>query len=233
MRHMTRTMALVVALTTSALSATAISAEVKVEPKTDDQKALYAMGYIIGGNLSGFNLSAEDLKFIEAGLSDKILQKNTSFDAASANALIQALQTQRLQAGITKARAAGDAYLLKAAAVKGATKLPSGLVIQTINEGSGATPTAADTVKVHYTGTLIDGKKFDSSVDRGAPASFPLNGVIPCWTEGVQQIKVGGKAKLTCPADLAYGDRPSPEIPAGSTLVFDVELLEIVKDAKP
>ena len=91
-------------------------------------------------------------------------------------------------------------------------------------------PTAADTVKVHYHGTLIDGSVFDSSVDRGTPATFPLNGVIKCWTEGLQKIKVGGKARLVCPADVAYGDRGSPpKIKPGSTLVFEVELLEIVK----
>lgn len=91
-------------------------------------------------------------------------------------------------------------------------------------------PTAADTVKVHYHGTLIDGSVFDSSVDRDIPATFPMNGVIKCWTEGLQKIKVGGKARLVCPADVAYGDRGSPpKIKPGSTLVFEVELLEIVK----
>ena len=93
---------------------------------------------------------------------------------------------------------------------------------------TGAFPTASDTVKVHYHGTLRDGTVFDSSVDRGTPVDFPLNGVIPCWTEGVQKMKVGGKARLVCPASLAYGDRGAPpKIKPGAALVFDVELLGI------
>ena len=95
-------------------------------------------------------------------------------------------------------------------------------------KGTGASPKATDTVKVHYKGTLVDGKTFDSSYDRGEPAQFPLNGVIPCWTEGVQKMAVGGKAKLVCPPAIAYGDRGSPPvIPPGATLVFEVELLEV------
>ena len=106
---------------------------------------------------------------------------------------------------------------------------PSGLVYQSLKEGTGASPAASDTVKVHYRGTLLDGKEFDSSHKRGQPATFPLSRVIPCWTEGVQKIKVCGKAKLVCPPDLAYGNQNVPGIPPGSTLVFEVELLEIAK----
>lgn len=108
--------------------------------------------------------------------------------------------------------------------------LPSGVVVQTVKEGKGAKPTAADTVKVHYRGTLADGSEFDSSYKRGQPATFPLGRVIPCWTQGLQQVKVGGKAKLTCPSDTAYGSREIPgKIPANSTLYFEVELIDIVK----
>ena len=109
-------------------------------------------------------------------------------------------------------------------------KTASGIVITTIKEGSGASPKSVDVVKVHYRGTLTDGKEFDSSFKRGQAATFPLNRVIPCWTEGVQTMKVGGKAKLVCPPNLAYGSRGVPgTIPADSTLVFEIELLEIVK----
>lgn len=109
-------------------------------------------------------------------------------------------------------------------------KTASGIVISTLKEGSGASPKASETVKVHYRGTLTNGKEFDSSYGRGQPATFPLNRVIPCWTEGVQKIKVGGKAKLVCPSNLAYGSRGVPgTIPPDSTLVFEVELLEILK----
>ncbi len=109
-------------------------------------------------------------------------------------------------------------------------KTPSGIAITTLKEGSGSSPKATDTVKVHYRGTLPDGKEFDSSYKRGQPASFPLNRVIPCWTEGVQTLKVGGKARLVCPSNLAYGPRGIPgTIPPDSPLIFEVELLEIVK----
>jgi FKBP-type peptidyl-prolyl cis-trans isomerase FkpA len=105
----------------------------------------------------------------------------------------------------------------------------SGIAITMLKEGSGASPKASDTVKVHYRGTLTNGQEFDSSYKRNEPAAFPLNRVIPCWTEGVQKIKVGGKAKLVCPSNLAYGSRGVPGIPPNSTLVFEVELLDIAK----
>ena len=123
-----------------------------------------------------------------------------------------------------------QAYLSKAAAAKGSARTASGLVYTSIKKGGGATPKAADTVKVHYHGTLIDGTVFDSSVQRGQPATFALNKVIACWTEGLQRMRVGGKAKLVCPAELAYGEKGSPPtILPGSALVFEVELLDIVK----
>jgi FKBP-type peptidyl-prolyl cis-trans isomerase FkpA len=110
------------------------------------------------------------------------------------------------------------------------SKTASGLLITPLKEGTGASPNSSDSVKVHYRGVLVDGKEFDSSYGRGQPATFPLNRVIPCWTEGVQLMKVGGKAKLVCPSKLAYGSQGIPgTIPPDATLVFEVELLEIVK----
>ncbi|HEY4958310.1 MAG TPA: FKBP-type peptidyl-prolyl cis-trans isomerase [Caldimonas sp.] len=102
-----------------------------------------------------------------------------------------------------------------------------GLVYKSLREGKGASPTAADTVKVNYRGTLVDGTEFDSSYARNEPAVFPLGRVIKCWTEGVQRMKVGGKAELTCPPELAYGQRAAGKIPPGSTLRFEIELLAI------
>ncbi len=106
---------------------------------------------------------------------------------------------------------------------------PSGLVYQSLKEGTGASPAARDTVRVHYRGYFPDtGKEFDSSIARGQPIDFPLNGVIPCWTEGLQKMKAGGKAKLTCPASIAYGSRGAGGvIPPNATLNFDVELISV------
>ena len=126
------------------------------------------------------------------------------------------------------AQAQSDPVLAAAAKEPGAVVTPSGLVFRSLKDGSGPSPGPADTVKVHYRGTFPDGREFDSSFKRGEPIEFPLTGVIKCWTEGVQRMKVGGKAKLVCPAEIAYGDRGSPpKIPPGAPLVFTVELLEI------
>ena len=126
---------------------------------------------------------------------------------------------------------AQDATATTSAKEQGAVVTTTGLVYRSLKDGEGASPTAADTVKVHYRGTLPDGKEFDSSYKRNAPAQFPLGGVIKCWTEGVQKMKVGGKAKLTCPASIAYGERGAGGglIPPNATLLFEVELLEMAK----
>ncbi len=121
-----------------------------------------------------------------------------------------------------------DATTDAAAKEAGAVVTPSGLVYRALKEGTGASPTAADSVKVHYRGTFPDGREFDSSYKRNEPIDFPLRNVIPCWTEGVQKMKVGGKAKLTCPAAIAYGARGAGGvIPPNATLLFEVELLAI------
>jgi FKBP-type peptidyl-prolyl cis-trans isomerase FkpA len=124
---------------------------------------------------------------------------------------------------------ATDPALAKAAAESGATVTESGLVYRVLKAGSGPSPVATDTVKVHYRGTFTDGKEFDSSYARNAPAEFPLNRVIKCWTEGVAKMQVGGKAKLTCPSAIAYGPGGRGPIPPNSTLQFEVELIAIVK----
>lgn len=122
----------------------------------------------------------------------------------------------------------GDAALAAAAAEPGAVRTPSGLVFRSLRDGTGAQPVATDTVRVNYRGTLPDGREFDSSYKRGQPASFALNRVIACWTEGVQKMKVGGKAKLVCPPSIAYGDRGAGrDVPPGATLIFEVELLDV------
>ena len=128
------------------------------------------------------------------------------------------------ETGPADAKAALD----KAAAEPGAIRTPSGLVYREIRAGTGESPKATDAVTVNYRGTLPNGTEFDSSYKRNEPAQFPLNQVIPCWTEGLQRMKVGGKSRLVCPSNLAYGERGSPpDIPGGATLIFEVELLSI------
>lgn len=125
---------------------------------------------------------------------------------------------------------AQDTVAAASAQEAGAVVTASGLVYRSLKDGSGASPTASDKVKVHYRGTFLDGKEFDSSYKRNAPATFPLNRVIPCWTEGMQKIKVGGKATLTCPPATAYGERGAgAAVPPNATLTFEVELLAIEK----
>jgi FKBP-type peptidyl-prolyl cis-trans isomerase FkpA/FKBP-type peptidyl-prolyl cis-trans isomerase FklB len=200
------------------------------ELKTEEQKTLYALGLAVAGSLSSLALSAADLDLVKAGLTDGVLNRPRQVDLQAYGVKIQELQRARASMVAAEEQKAGQAIVDKAAAEKGATKTASGLVILSIKPGTGSSPKATDRVKVHYHGTLADGAVFDSSVRRGEPATFPLNGVIPCWTEGLQLMKVGGKSRLVCPAALAYGDRGAPpRIKPGATLTFEVELLEIVK----
>jgi FKBP-type peptidyl-prolyl cis-trans isomerase FkpA len=223
-----RTLSLALALLF--VTATVDAAGAQPELKTEEQKTLYALGLVLAQNLATFSLSAADLEVVKAGLSDGIANKDKKVDLQTYGPKIQELQKTRVTAAAVPERKAGQAFVDKAAAEKGAVKTASGAVVSTIKPGTGPSPTAADKVKVHYQGTLTDGTVFDSSIQRGEPITFPLNGVIKCWSEGVQQMKVGGKSRLVCPADTAYGDRGAPpKIKPGATLVFEVELLEIVK----
>lgn len=206
------------------------SAFAAAEPTNDDQKTLYAVGLAISQSLTSFMLSESELDLVKSGLTDGVLKRPPKVDLQVFGPKIQQLQQARNAVAAESEKKAGAAFLTKAAAEAGAKKTESGAIITVIKEGKGANPKATDTVKVHYHGTLVDGTVFDSSVKRGEPATFGLNQVIKCWTEGVQQIKVGGKSKLVCPSNLAYGDKGAPPlIKPGATLVFDVELLEIVK----
>jgi FKBP-type peptidyl-prolyl cis-trans isomerase FkpA len=200
------------------------------ELKSDEQKTLYALGLALSQSLSTFGLTEQELESVKAGLTDGILKKEPKVDIQAYGQKVQELQRTRVAAVAATERKTGQAYVDKAATEKGATKTTSGLVISPIKAGSGPSPKATDRVKVHYQGTLTDGTVFDSSIVRKEPVTFALNGVIPCWTEALQLMKVGGKSKLVCPAELAYGDRGAPpRIKPGATLVFEVELLEIVK----
>ncbi len=212
------------------LAGAAPAAAADLDVRSDEQKTLYALGLLLSQSLSAFRLSEAELELVKAGLTDGILHKPPRVDVQAFGPKVRELQQARLAATAAIEKKAGQAFLDKAAAEKGATKTGSGLIITTIKPGTGPSPKATDQVKVHYHGTLIDGSVFDSSVQRGEPTTLALGRVIPCWTEGLQLMKVGGKSRLVCPPALAYGDRGAPPaIKPGATLVFEVELLDIVK----
>ena len=197
--------------------------------KTDDDKTMYALGVALSQNLENFTLNEKELELVKLGLTDGVLKREKKVsDVDSYGPKLQQLARTRMT-GVAKAqKKTAQPFLEKAAAEKGAQRTASGLVYSELKAGTGDSPTPSDTVKVNYEGRLMDGTVFDSS--RGQPATFPLHGVIKCWTEGLQLMKVGSKAKLVCPADIAYGDAGSPPlIKPGAPLVFEVELLEIVK----
>lgn len=193
---------------------------------TDDQKTIYSLGLSIYRSLAPFNLSPAELEIVKRALTDAAAGK-PALDLNTWGPKIEPLAHARAAAVVEQQKNASKAYLEKAAAMPGAVRSDSGLIYRELRPGSGPSPKPTDTVKVNYRGTLVDGSVFDSSYTRNEPAQFPLNGVIRCWTEGVQKMKVGGKAMLVCPADLAYGDNGRPGIPGGATLIFEIELLEI------
>ena len=211
----------------AALYVAAAAASAQPALKTEQDKTLYALGMAVGANILQFGLSADELEFVERGMTDVVLGNESAVNLQDYSDQIRQLASDRASAVASAEKQASAAFLDQMAKEPGAERSPTGVVFISMKEGTGPNPGPADTVRVHYHGTLRDGTVFDSSVDRGQPVSFPLNGVISCWTEGVQKIKVGGKAKLGCPSDTAYGDTGKGPIPGGAALVFEVELLGI------
>jgi FKBP-type peptidyl-prolyl cis-trans isomerase FkpA len=194
---------------------------------TDEQKTVYSIGVALAQSLQPYYLTPDEVKLVEQGLVDGLANK-PQVDLKDYRAKLQQLAQDRAKSAADAEKKDAQGFLDKMAKEKGAQKTESGLIFFEVAPGSGANPKATDTVKVHYHGTLRDGTVFDSSKDRGTPATFPLNRVIPCWTEAVQKMKVGGKAKIVCPSSIAYGDRGAPpKIKPGAPLVFEVELLSI------
>ncbi len=191
------------------------------ELKTDDEKTIYALGMSIGRSIKSYDLTPAELEILKKGLTDASTNTKPAVEMEKYAPRLQQLAKGRQDR-------VGKRFLEDAAREKGAVKLPSGIVYKELAAGKGQSPKATDTVRVNYRGTLTNGTEFDSSFKRNAPAEFPLNAVIPCWTEGVQKMKVGGKAQLVCPSDKAYGEQGSPPvIPPNATLVFEIELLGI------
>jgi len=216
-------LALVAAL---ALSAGAGAAQ--AEDLTDDEKTYYYMGAAMEQGLRSFALSDEEFDLLIRGLREAHAGKQLELDPETYYPKVQALGQQRMKKEAEAEKLRAHAFLAETAQRKGAVRTESGLIYAEITPGSGNSPQPTDTVKVHYQGSLRDGTVFDSSVKRGNPFEFQLDSVIPCWSEGVSMMKVGGKSVIICPPEIAYGERGAPPaIPGNAALSFEVELIEI------
>ncbi|MBP9673962.1 MAG: FKBP-type peptidyl-prolyl cis-trans isomerase [Bacteriovoracaceae bacterium] len=198
--------------------------------KTEDDKVLYSMGNMLGGNIQRLQLTDDEVRVLAAGLQDSATNKKSAIDTKEFQAKISEFFRARMEKVSLVEKKKGDEFRAKFEKEAGVQKTASGLLYKIENPGSAVKPSATDTVEVNYHGTLIDGTVFDSSIERGKPISFPLDRVIKGWTEGLQLIGEGGKMKLVIPADLAYGDAGAPpKISGGATLSFDVELIKVTK----
>jgi FKBP-type peptidyl-prolyl cis-trans isomerase FkpA len=236
-KHVVRFVILSIALLSIASCAQTGAPSDAAAPKleTEDQKTFYALGLFLASrnNLNDFKLTPGELAIVKAGITDSVTGAKPQVELDAYGPKLGELHQKRMAMGLpdpTETKKKGQEFADTVAKEKDATKTPTGLVIRTITPGTGGSPAATDMVKVHYEGKLIDGTVFDSSIKRGQPEEFPLNRVVPCWTQGLQMMKKGGKAQLVCPSDLAYGDGGQPPtIPPGATLTFEVELLDFKK----
>lgn len=195
----------------------------------EQKKVAYVLGTFVAQRtpLANAELSEAELGEVYKGLADATQGKDLTVKLDEYGPKVDQFLQAKAAVRAEKQKELSKKETEKFAKEKGAKRTASGLIYIEQTAGKGAMPKPEETVKVHYKGTLLDGKEFDSSYSRNQPAEFPLNGVIKCWTEGVGMMKVGGKAKLVCPPDIAYGERGRPGIPPNAVLVFEVELLEI------
>ena len=209
----------------SALGAAALAQDTQLE--SADAKVSYGLGMMIGERILK-QYGDVDYDLLLQGMRAQKDGEDTLLSMEEAQTVLQAKQQQEAEKAVMAAKEKGDAYLAENKARDGVTVTDSGLQYEVITAADGPMPSVDDTVSVHYVGTLMDGTEFDSSIARGEPASFPLKGVIPGWTEGLQLMNVGSKFRFVIPSDLAYGERGAgQQIGPGETLIFEVELLEI------
>ena len=192
-------------------------------------KVSYALGIGIGRQLADMGANDIVTEDFAAAMKDVLTGAQLQIDETEAQAMVQEYLQKKGEERLKNVKTEGEAFLADNAKKEGIVTLPSGLQYQVLQEGNGKSPKATDQVKCHYEGTLINGKVFDSSYRRGEPATFPLNGVIAGWTEGLQLMKEGAKYRFFIPFNLAYGTRGAgQDIPPYATLIFDVELIEVV-----
>lgn len=236
MKHILQTLALC-SLAVAPLSACNSEPRGSTDLSSQADSVSYSIGYLQGMGLAQEGIDDLSMNNYLAGLQKALDQEEAEIDQMAMQMVIQQyLSDKQAQQAVQQAeeaernRAEGEEFLAENAQRDDVETTDSGLQYRVIEEGDGERPAADDVVEVHYTGTLLNGDEFDSSHSRGEPASFPLNGVISGWTEGVQLMSVGSTYEFFIPADLAYGDNPNPQspIPPGATLIFEIELLDIL-----
>ncbi len=196
--------------------------------RADRDKVLYELGVQMSGGIQTFDLSEAEFKIVSAGLADGFHRRADASEAATYEPQMQALRSARIAVMTQREKDAGRAYLTKMASTSGAIRTPSGLLYIPRGVGTGPSPAANDQVQISYVGRLVNGAVFDSSKERGGPSTLSLGLVMPCLSEALQRMQVGGKSKVVCPSELAYGDRGSlPKVLPGATLEFDLRLLGI------
>ncbi|MDY7218675.1 FKBP-type peptidyl-prolyl cis-trans isomerase [Denitrificimonas sp. JX-1] len=218
------------AASVAVLTLALVGCDNKSELKTPAQKASYGIGLSVGKSLSSEGMDDLDAQAVALGIEDALKdeQRVADEELMEAFSFLQERAQERMAALNDETARAGADFLVENAKRDGVKTTESGLQYEVLEDASGAQPKLNDSVSVHYHGTLIDGSVFDSSIDRGEPIEFPVGAVIPGWVEGLQLMNVGAKYKFYIPSDLAYGAQsPSPAIPANSTLIFEVELLDI------
>jgi FKBP-type peptidyl-prolyl cis-trans isomerase FkpA len=195
---------------------------------TEQEKLFYFMGTQVGENLAPLSLSNAELELVLRGTRDAVQGDAVDLDPNVYGPLLNGLGEERHAARLATERPKAQAYLVQMAAEDGAQTIESGLIFLQLESGSGAAPTSTSVVLLNYHGSLRDGTVFDSSIDRGQPVEVPLQRVLPCWQEGVGMLKEGGKARISCPAELAYQDRGTGIVPPGAAVTFEVELIRVV-----
>jgi FKBP-type peptidyl-prolyl cis-trans isomerase len=213
------------AVTRTGVAAPAAKASVSLD--NDQQRTLYALGLALSQGLARLDLRRGELAYVVQGMQDGVLHRDPRLKLEDWAIEVQDLAASRAAVSNEREAAKAREFLARMASAQGALRTDSGIVIIAQQEGAGASPQPGDVVRVQYEGKLVDGTVFDSTPEQGEPASFALDAVIPCWTEALQHLKVGGRATIGCPPDLAFGEDGRPGIPPNAVLLFDVRLLGI------
>ena len=221
-----------IALALAVVTTLGIASQAQEAPSTDRDKTLYALGQALATRVADFDLTPQEFEIVRRGLADGVTGKESQVDMQLFGPRIAELHQQRVQARALLERGRGETYRNDQAALEGAKVLDTGLIYFEKEAGQGPSPKPEDAVTIHYVGSLVDGKQVDRSPE-DEPVTFELSSAMQCFRDGVGRMKMGGKARLVCPPEMAFGDRGNPPIPPGATLVFDVELVRVVAPSQP